>query len=156
MLDSAHDPVTRFNELPMSSITPCLDAKELINVLVVSLDLTRVTATRHAACGWPVPVDVEWTCNWHEAVRRARELPAQLVVVDCNRSVPEGAALAGHLKRHQPGLGVLAFADQAGDRRAALKVSVWPWAALALVLDEWLGLHFKLRSAEAAPALSSV
>jgi hypothetical protein len=142
------------SELPMSSITPCLDEKELINVLVVSRDLTRVTATRHTASGWPVPVDVEWTCNWHEAVRRARELPAQLVVVDCNGGVPDGVALAGHLKRHHSGLDVLAFADQAGDRRAALKVSVWPWSALDLVLNEWLDLHFKLRGADAAQALS--
>jgi hypothetical protein len=119
---------------------------ETMHIVVVAVDVARVMATRHAACGWPLQVNVEWVCTWHEAVRRARELAAALVVVDCSRDLVAGQALSRHLLRHQPGLEVLKFADAdgAGPRAHA---GAWPWSALPLVLDEWLDLRLKLRGA---------
>jgi hypothetical protein len=120
----------------MTNPNPCGAgrADEQFHVLVVSIDVGRVMATRHAACGWPVAVNVEWTGTWHEAVRRARELPARLVVVDCDSGLGGGTSLARHLIRHQPGLEVLAFAE-VDARQTHAKTVVWPWSALPQVLD---------------------
>jgi hypothetical protein len=115
-----------------------------LHVLVVSADIARAMAARHAACGWPVPVNIEWVCSWHEAIRRARELPAHLVIVDCSRG-HEGPALARHLTRHSPALDVIALADIDSERTMADHI-VWPWSALALVLDDWLGPHVEALS----------
>lgn len=121
---------------------------ELMHVVVVAVDIARVMATRHAACGWPLQVNVEWVCTWHEAVRRARELPAALVVVDCSQRLTEGQALSRHLLRHQPGLEVLKFIDADGDgAHPQAHGGAWPWSALPLVLDEWLDLRLELRDA---------
>jgi hypothetical protein len=141
----------------MPSSSPSTDNVALLRLLVMSSDISRVVATRHAACGWPAHVDVEWTCTWHEAVRRARELPAHLVIVDCSSGLTEGAALARHLKRHHPELDVLAFADVADTdvKRPGQPSIAWPWPALAMVLDEWLDLHLELRDASARPGASA-
>jgi hypothetical protein len=116
---------------------------ELMHVVVVATDVARVVATRHAACGWPLRVNVEWVCTWHEAVRRARELPAVLVVVDCSDGITEGRALSRHLLRHQPGLEVLTFIDVDADGASA-HADTWPWSALPLVLDDWLDSRLEL------------
>jgi hypothetical protein len=109
-------------------------ADEAFHVLVVSIDVGRVMAARHAACGWPLQAHIEWTNTWHEAVRRARELPARLVIVDCDSGLGGGTSLVRHLMRHQPDLEVLAFAE-IDARQTHAKTVVWPWSALPQVLD---------------------
>jgi hypothetical protein len=122
---------------------------EVIHALVVSIDVARVIAVRHAACGWPMNVDVDWASTWHEAVRRARELPARLVIVDCDAGITESTALARHLSRHQPHLDVLAFAQTDGAQPPSDKDIAWPWSALPLVLDEWFDLQCQLHGVAA-------
>jgi hypothetical protein len=127
---------------------------DLFNLLVVSSDVGRVMATRHAACGWPFEVNIEWVGTWHEAVRRARELPARLVVVDCDVGLAEGTALVRHLTRHvirhQPGVDVLAFAELEA-RCTHAKTTVWPWSVLALVLDDCILQQLNLNAACTPP-----
>jgi hypothetical protein len=124
------------------------DRAEAFHVLVVSIDVGRVMATRHAACGWPIETGIEWTGTWHEAVRRARELPANLVVVDCDSGLGGGTALVRHLTRHQPGLEVVAFAE-VDSRLTHARTVVWPWSALPQVLDHCVDGMLR-RSAAAA------
>jgi len=135
----------------MHSPSLSMPSTELFQLLVVSADVTRVMATREAARAWPAAVAIDWVCTWHEALRRARELPAQLVVVDCNPGTAEGPALARHLARHVQEVDVIAFVDH-GAEPAALRSSAWPWAALPAVLGEWLDLQIKLRAAPTGPA----
>lgn len=134
----------------MTALAPPKLKTDLFNILVVSTDVARVMATRHAACGWPLDVNVEWVGTWHEAVRRARELPARLAVVDCDVGLAEGTALVRHLTRHQAGLDVLAFAEL--DARCShARTTVWPWSVLALVLDDCTRQQLSLRAAATPP-----
>jgi hypothetical protein len=135
------------------NLEPFRDGRaEPFHVLVVSIDVGRVMAARHAACGWPLEADIEWTQSWHEAVRRARELPANLVVVDCDAGLGGGTALVRHLMRHQPGLEVVAFAE-VDARLTHAKTVVWPWSVLPQVLDHCVDSLLRRNAAAADSGL---
>lgn len=116
-------------------------AEPLLNIVVFSADVDRVMATRRAARNWPLRVHVEWAGSAHETVRRARELPAHLVLIDAEDQLDARAATARHLQRHRPAAATLTFADTQGAGGDA--AGVWGWQCLAQVLDAWLELHLK-------------
>ena len=110
-------------------------------------------AALKAARALPTKVAIDWVSTWHEAMRRARELPAQLVIVDCSDGTADsGAALARHLARHIDGVEVIAFADRS-DKPQMVRIGAWPWSALPEVLGEWLDLQIKLREAPGGSAV---
>lgn len=133
--------------------SPCLSAPPAprFQILVVSADVARAMDALEAARAWPTKVAIDWVSSWHEAMRRARELRAQLVIVDCSAGTADSAALVRHLTRLIDGIEVIAFADRA-DQPATSRISAWPWSALPEVLGEWLDLQTKLRTAPSGPA----
>lgn len=111
-----------------SSPLPGLPA---LPVLVVSPELDHVITIRRAARQWPVDAQIEWACGPQQAARRARELAAQLVVIDCSADRAGRAALLEALQVCEQPIEIMAFGD------AMLPATgVWPWPALTRLHEQ--------------------
>lgn len=102
-----------------------------VRVLVVTAQLRHAQAVARALPRRPVALGIEYVRDAFEAVRRAREQRAHLVVVDAEEPVA-ASALQRHFERVQPAMEVFLFGSAP---------PAWPWAYLGEALDLWLALH---------------
>jgi hypothetical protein len=111
-------------------------------VLVISAQTARWSVIQNEIHRWPVQATLDACIQPDDALRRIGRAQPDLLVVDGGLGDAEVAALIGQVTREHPQVEVLTFAS--GD--ADPSYMVWPWSALASVLDQWVEQYLQRNS----------
>ncbi len=111
-------------------------------VMVVSTLVERCDATRKVVQSWAVPAAIVIFDSPQEALQRLDQAPPDLLVLDGELGEAHVSAMVRHLGRTQPEVEVFTFAGADIDP----SFMVWPWAALASVLNQWIEQHLERNS----------
>lgn len=103
-------------------------------VLVVSAQTERWAAIQGELRRWPVLATLDAYIQPEDALRRIERAQPELLVLDGGLGDATVSALIQKVTREHPQVEVLTFAD--GD--ADPSYMVWPWAAMATVLGQWI------------------
>lgn len=96
--------------------------------------------TRH----WPQAVQVHWTPDREDALRRAQACPPHLVIVDARLDRAWDTSLSECLRRGRPDLVVMNFDEPCGGHPPA-RCSHWHWSELSRATGWWVQRHFEAR-----------
>ena len=111
-----------------------------LQLLVVCPRGERLETVRGLARRWARPTQIYWTADPSDALRRARQEPLVLAIVDARLDRASGHSLSRSLAQHRADIDVLRF-DEPATLAAHSEPSTWLWAELPRAIQWWVQRH---------------
>ncbi|MBW0168792.1 MAG: hypothetical protein KXJ61_01055 [Hydrogenophaga sp.] len=111
-----------------------------LQLLVVCPRGERLETVRELTRSWVRSAQILWTADPGDALRRAREEPLVLAIVDARLDRASGHALSRSLAQHRADIDVLRF-DESATLASPSQPSTWLWAELPRAIRWWVQRH---------------
>ncbi|MGV3726695.1 hypothetical protein [Hydrogenophaga sp.] len=111
-----------------------------LQLLVVCPRGERLETVRSLTRSWARPTQIHWTADPGDALRRARDEPLVLAIVDARLDRACGHTLTRSLAHNRADMDVLRF-DEAATLTSQGQPSAWLWAELPRAIQWWVQRH---------------